>query len=530
MPRCQNARDAIGGGGGRRGGCCQLGGCKDEGSEEEEEKVWERVAVGRGGCLCRLGCCGGCSEAKRSEAKQMCPAFKLAERAFAGSGPCALVRPSRGLLGTERELVWMSGGSELDLGGMLLEWWGPSEEGVVQLRSAAGFCKKVGSGVRLRLGGADLTCVMSTVRALALPVHPVGYLRRVGHVSGTAIRGCDDLAARSAFVISLSLPISPEGSQSVRLLFPTHSTRLDSARLYPALGFEIGPTSMETPQKRKPRDAADDEEAEAIKKRRLSDGEGEEDDGSGSLPGLAVYKDEDDEDEEAMVRRERGDDGSNGLGGGRGEPVDNGDHRVGGGGDEEMQEVEDKAAARIPAPVRQQRQVERRRDCPYLDTVNRQKYCSYNQGLTYRSVSVYRVYLGTGRYTQCEEKRSLPTGCDGAWALATRGRFSKEQVLHLDENRQWSRALDGSNYLPGMGELEVVKEIQTKLLIEKKDNDEEQYNVTVAEGGSSIDNVVREASRVPFLMLGLDLPPPPLFKDAMEKNIIPQVRIIDVSS
>ncbi|RWW33331.1 hypothetical protein GW17_00001963 [Ensete ventricosum] len=254
-------------------------------------------------------------------------------------------------------------------------------------------------------------------------------------------------------------------------------TRLDSARLYPALGFEIGPTSMETPQKRKPRDAADDEEAEAIKKRRLSDGEGEEDDGSGSLPGLAVYKDEDDEDEEAMVRRERGDDGSNGLGGGRGEPVDNGDHRVGGGGDEEMQEVEDKAAARIPAPVRQQRQVERRRDCPYLDTVNRQV-----------------MFL-----------------------------FSKEQVLHLDENRQWSRALDGSNYLPGMGELEVVKEIQTKLLIEKKDNDEEQYNVTVAEGGSSIDNVVREASRVPFLMLGLDLPPPPLFKDAMEKNIIPQV-------
>ncbi|RWW39261.1 hypothetical protein BHE74_00055425 [Ensete ventricosum] len=228
----------------------------------------------------------------------MCPAFKLAKRAFAGSGPCALVRPSRGLLGTERELVLMSSGSELDLGGMLLEWWGPSEEGVVQLRSATGSCKKLDSS------------------------------------------------------------------------FPP--TRLDSARLYPALGFEIGPTSMETPQKRKPRDAADDEEAEAIKKRRLSDGEGEEDDGSGSLPGLAVYKDEDDEDEEAMVRRERGDDGSNGLGGGRGEPVDNGDHRVGGGGDEEMQEVEDKAAARIPAPVRQQRQVERRRDCPYLDTVNRQ--------------------------------------------------------------------------------------------------------------------------------------------------------------
>ena len=28
---------------------------------------------------------------------------------------------------------------------------------------------------------------------------------------------------------------------------------------------------------------------------------------------------------------------------------------------------------------------------------------------------------------------------------------------------------------------------------------------------------------MPFLMLGLDLPEPPLFKDVMEKNIIPQV-------
>ena len=28
---------------------------------------------------------------------------------------------------------------------------------------------------------------------------------------------------------------------------------------------------------------------------------------------------------------------------------------------------------------------------------------------------------------------------------------------------------------------------------------------------------------VPFIMLGLDLPPAPLYKDALEKNIIPQV-------
>ncbi|RWW79319.1 hypothetical protein BHE74_00012398 [Ensete ventricosum] len=76
----------------------------------------------------------------------VCLAFKFAEQAFAGSGSCALVRPSRGLLGTKRKLVWMSGGSELDLGGRLLEWWSPGEEGVVQLRSVVGSCKKVGSG------------------------------------------------------------------------------------------------------------------------------------------------------------------------------------------------------------------------------------------------------------------------------------------------------------------------------------------------------------------------------------------------
>lgn len=39
--------------------------------------------------------------------------------------------------------------------------------------------------------------------------------------------------------------------------------------------------------------------------------------------------------------------------------------------------------------------------------------------------------------------------------------------------------------------------------------------------GSDTDN--KEISRMPFLMLGLDLPPTPLFKDVMEKNIIPQV-------
>lgn len=44
-----------------------------------------------------------------------------------------------------------------------------------------------------------------------------------------------------------------------------------------------------------------------------------------------------------------------------------------------------------------------------------------------------------------------------------------------------------------------------------------------SDGGDDHDNITTETSRMPFLMLGLDLPPPPLFKDVMEKNIIPQV-------
>lgn len=29
-------------------------------------------------------------------------------------------------------------------------------------------------------------------------------------------------------------------------------------------------------------------------------------------------------------------------------------------------------------------------------------------------------------------------------------RFTEEQVEQIDRNKQWSRALDGSDYLPGM--------------------------------------------------------------------------------
>lgn len=59
-----------------------------------------------------------------------------------------------------------------------------------------------------------------------------------------------------------------------------------------------------------------------------------------------------------------------------------------------------------------------------------------------------------------------------------------------------------------------MKEIH-KRPFEKENGDDD--------GGNAHGSIVEETSRMRFLMLGLDLPPPPLFKDVMEKNIIPQV-------
>ncbi|KAK3218896.1 hypothetical protein Dsin_012866 [Dipteronia sinensis] len=68
------------------------------------------------------------------------------------------------------------------------------------------------------------------------------------------------------------------------------------------------------------------------------------------------------------------------------------------------------------------------------------------------------------------------------------------------------------------GELEVVKEIPKNAMTEKKEIGDDQN------GGREHG----KTSKMPFLMLGLDLPPPPLFKDVMEKNIIPQVPLFNI--
>ncbi|KAG6498724.1 hypothetical protein ZIOFF_038446 [Zingiber officinale] len=434
---------------------------------------------------------------------------------------------------------------------------------------------------------------------------------------------------------------------------------------------------MDAPGKRKSREDEVHDEPEAIKRQTIPNVLDEEGD-SGSLPGLAVYTGIDDE--EITGRREQSSGQDNGgyePGNRGGETNENGGGLVAwDGGDDVEEEGEDqKDGSRFMEPVRRQRQVERRRDCPYLDTVNRQvldfdfeKFCS----ISLSNLNVYaclvcgKYYQGRGlnshAYThsleaghhvyinlQTEKVYCLPDGYEiddsslDDIRHVLNPRFSREQVLHLDENRQWSRALDGSNYLPGMvglnniketdfvnvtiqslmrvtplrnfflipenyqhsksplihrfgeltrkiwharnfkgqvspheflqavmkasnkrfqigvqsdpvefmswllnilhtqlrlskkkdrsiiydcfqGELEVVKEMPKKSIADKLDNEDEQNKNSFTEGGLPDDNIVRETSKVSFLMLGLDLPPPPLFKDAMEKNIIPQFR------
>ncbi|MBA0723555.1 hypothetical protein Golax_004127, partial [Gossypium laxum] len=346
---------------------------------------------------------------------------------------------------------------------------------------------------------------------------------------------------------------------------------------------------------------------------------------------------------------------------------------------EEDDEDEDDPYGLGSTPGRSNRQVEVRRDCPYLDTVNRQvldfdfeKFCS----VSLSNLNVYaclvcgKYYQGRGKkshaYThsleaghhvyinlRTEKVYCLPDGYEindpslDDIRHVLYPRFSREQLEQLDKNKQWSRALDGSDYLPGMvglnniqktdfvnvtiqslmrvtplrnfflipenyqhcrsqlvhrfgeltrkiwharnfkgqvspheflqavmkaskkrfrigvqcepvefmswllntlhadlrtskksssiihkcfqGELEVVKETQSKAISEKKESDGEQNGaLKITDGQVENNNVAAETYRMPFLMLGLDLPEPPLFKDVMEKNIIPQVPLFNI--
>ncbi|GFQ04392.1 U4/U6.U5 tri-snrnp-associated protein 2 [Phtheirospermum japonicum] len=382
----------------------------------------------------------------------------------------------------------------------------------------------------------------------------------------------------------------------------------------------------------------------------------------------------DDEEEEGNVR-----DGGGGTIINNGGMAENNHHELQQEDDDDEEEEEDRVGQ-----WRRGRAIEVRRDCPYLDTVNRQvldfdfeKFCSvslsnlnvyaclvcgkYYQGRGQKS-HAYTHSLEAGHHVyinlRTEKVYCLPDGYEVSdpslddirhvlnprhcsWMpllmIPANYRFSRGQVGQIDQNRQWSRSLDGSDYLPGMvglnniketdfvnvtiqslmrvtplrnfflipenyancksqlvlrygeltrkiwharnfkgqvspheflqavmkaskkrfrigsqsdpvefmswllntlhgdlksgkksrsiihqcfqGELEVAKEIHSKYIGEKNEN---------GDGGTEVGKVIMETSKMPFLMLGLDLPPPPLFKDIMEKNIIPQVPLFNI--
>ncbi|XP_031253928.1 U4/U6.U5 tri-snRNP-associated protein 2-like isoform X1 [Pistacia vera] len=386
---------------------------------------------------------------------------------------------------------------------------------------------------------------------------------------------------------------------------------------------------------------------------------------------LANTYDDDDEDEEENGRRVH-----NAGGGGYSRARD--EQNGNGVQEDEDDEDEDDHDDQGVGQGKRSRVVELRRDCPYLDTVNRQvldfdfeKFCSvslsnlnvyaclvcgkYFQGRGQKS-HAYTHSLEAGHHVyinlRTEKVYCLPDGYEindpslDDIRHVLNPRFTKEQVEQLDKNKQWSRALDGSDYLPGMvglnniketdfvnvtiqslmrvtplrnfflipdnyqhcksplvhrfgeltrkiwharnfkgqvspheflqavmkaskkrfrigaqsnpvefmswllntlhadlrttkkntsiiydcfqGELEVIKQIPGNSISEKKENGDNPNAFQITDVGSEHNTIMTETSRMPFLMLGLDLPPPPLFKDVMEKNIIPQVPLFNI--
>ncbi|QHO12787.1 U4/U6.U5 tri-snRNP-associated protein [Arachis hypogaea] len=128
---------------------------------------------------------------------------------------------------------------------------------------------------------------------------------------------------------------------------------------------------------------------------------------------------------------------------------------------------------------RRSRQIESRKDCPYLDTVNRQvldfdfeKFCSVSllnlnvyagknsHAYTHSLEAGHHVYINL----RTEKVYCLPDGYEindpslDDIRNVLNPRFTPKDVELLDKNKQWSRALDGSSYLPGMVGLNNIKE------------------------------------------------------------------------
>lgn len=72
-------------------------------------------------------------------------------------------------------------------------------------------------------------------------------------------------------------------------------------------------------------------------------------------------------------------------------------------------------------------------------------------GVVYKaSLLIFLVMLCYTLYTLLWVHANIYTSWSKYFPIFISCRFTKEQVEQLDKNKQWSRALDGSDYLPGM--------------------------------------------------------------------------------
>ncbi|RZC64777.1 hypothetical protein C5167_008465 [Papaver somniferum] len=205
-----------------------------------------------------------------------------------------------------------------------------------------------------------------------------------------------------------------------------------------------------------------------------------------------------------------------------------------------------------------------RRDCPYLDTVNRQvldfdfkKRCSVSflteagvglnnlKGTDFVNViiqSLMRVtplrnfFLKPENYQSCKSILVQRFGelIRKIWhARNFKGQVNPHEFLE--------EVMDASNKRFQKGAQSDPVEFMTWLLETLHAGLRSSSNTSIIykcfQGGLEVvkeihgaehANVVMETTRIPFLVLELDLPPPPLFKNVMENNIIPQVPLFNI--
>ncbi|MCO5614911.1 hypothetical protein L7F22_069196 [Adiantum nelumboides] len=130
-------------------------------------------------------------------------------------------------------------------------------------------------------------------------------------------------------------------------------------------------------------------------------------------------------------------------------------------GDEDDEEDYEEAP---PSTGRRRRDTEIRRDCPYLDTVNRQYFQGRGRNshaYTHSLEASHHVFINL----LTEKVYCLPDGYEvndpslDDIRHMLYPRFTRAQVNQLDRNKQWARALDGSDYLPGMVDLILSRKV-----------------------------------------------------------------------